>query len=113
MRHWSETVAKRYLEAKGYVTLAENYTVRGGELDLVMQDAGVTVFIEVKQRKNTDYGSAAAAISAAKLRRMQQTALHYLVETHGRDDLASRFDAVLLSGSKDTFTLEHLENIYL
>jgi len=113
MRHWSETLAKRYLEAKGYTLLAENYTVRGGELDLIMQDGETIVFVEVKQRRTDHYGSAAAAISAAKLKRLQATALHYLVEVYKRDDLPLRFDAVLLSGTQAQHKLEHLENIFL
>ena len=33
----AEEVAMRYLEQKGYKTLARNYTIRGGEIDLIMR----------------------------------------------------------------------------
>lgn len=112
MRHWSEKVAGDYLLSKGYTCLAENYTVRVAELDLVMQEDEVAVFVEVKQRKTSRYGMA-AAISAAKLQRMRMVVLHYLVKMYVRDDLPVRFDAVLLDGTKASYQLEPLENIYL
>ena len=111
MRHWAEEIAKTYLEGKGYQTLAENYTMRGGEIDLILRDRETIVFAEVRQRKTDAYGSAAASISAAKLARLQRTALHYLVATVGRDDVPLRFDAVLLTGVRENYRLEHLENI--
>ena len=110
-RHWSETVAKTYLLEQGYTCLAENYTIRGGEVDLVMQQGEVIVFVEVRQRRSAYYGSAADSITPQKMQRLRKVALHYLVTTFQRDDLPVRFDAVLLAGMKGRFDLEHLENI--
>ncbi len=110
-RHWAEAAAKTYLLGRGYTCLAENYAVRGGELDLVMQYGETIVFVEVRQRKTSRYGSAAESITAAKLQRLRKTALHYLVSTFGRDDLPVRFDAVLVAGVEAKFGLEHLQNI--
>ena len=110
-RNWSETVAKTYLLEQGYTLLAENYTIRGGEIDLVMQQGELIVFVEVRQRRSAYYGSAAASITPKKVQRLRKVALHYLVTTFERDDLPVRFDAVLLAGTKEKFDLEHLENI--
>ncbi len=110
-RHWAEATAKTYLLGRGYTFLAENYTVRGGELDLVMRQGGVVVFVEVRQRKSDRYGSAAESITAGKLQRLRKTALHYLVSTFERDDLPVRFDAVLVTGTEKNYRLEHLQNI--
>jgi len=111
-RHWSETVAKNHLLNGGYKLLAENYAIRGGEIDLIMQQGKVIVFIEVRQRKSARYGSAAASITAQKLARLRKTALHYLVTTFERDDLPVRFDAVFLNGTQEKYNVEHLENIF-
>lgn len=110
-RHWAEAVAKRYLEAKGYHCLAQNYRVRGAELDLVMQRGELLIFVEVRQRRRRDYGSAAESITPQKLKRLQRAALHYLVAHYGRDDLLLRFDAVLLEGDAQRYRLVHLEGI--
>lgn len=111
-RHWSEDLAKAYLLEQGYTFRAANYTIRGAEIDLIMQDGEVVVFVEVKQRKNADYGIPFAHISPAKLKRLRQAALHYLVTTFERDDVFSRFDAISVLGSKEKHWLEHLQNIY-
>lgn len=110
-RHWAEELAKDYLTAQGYRCLAENYTVRGAELDLVMMDQEVIVMVEVRQRKSSQFGSAAESISAVKLRRMRHAALHYLLKHYQRDDVPVRFDAVLISGTQQKNRLEHLQNI--
>jgi putative endonuclease len=111
MRHWAETIAKRHLLLSGYTLLAENYSVRGGEIDLVMKDREVIVFIEVRQRAKETHGTAAETITPRKLQKLRKTALSFLVETFERDDLPVRFDAVLITGTEKAYKLEHLENI--
>ncbi len=111
MRHWAETIAKRHLLLKGYALLAENYSIRGGEIDLIMQDRETIVFIEVRQRAKETHGTAAESITPYKIQRLQKTALSFLVERYQRDDLRVRFDAVLILGNEKNHRLEHLENI--
>jgi putative endonuclease len=111
--HWAETVARRYLEARGYVLLAENYAVRLGELDLVMCDGEVIVFVEVKQRKNTHFGTPAEMIGRKKCERLWRTAQHFAIDRYGRLDLDMRFDAVLITGSERRHRLSHLKSIFM
>jgi putative endonuclease len=111
MRHWAETIAKRHLLLNGYALLVENYSVRGGEIDLVMQDRDIIVFVEVRQRARETHGTAAETITPRKLQKLQATALSFLVEKFARDDLPVRFDAVLITGTEEKYRLEHLENI--
>lgn len=111
MRHWAEDVAKRYLLAHGYRILAENYTVRGAEVDLIAQKGSVIVFAEVKQRRSNRYGTPAETISPEKLERLRGAALIFISQTFSRDDLPLRFDALLVSGSRERHSLEHLEGI--
>jgi len=113
VRNWAETAARRYLEECGYATLAENYYTRRGELDLVMRDGGVTVFVEVRQRKDHRFGAPGETIDAQKLGRLRAVALHFLARTYGRDDVPARFDAVLITGSRGRYRLEHLKDIPL
>jgi putative endonuclease len=111
MRHWAETVAKRYLLQKGYALMAENYSIRGGEIDLIMQERDTIIFIEVRQRAKETHGTAAESITPYKLQRLQKTALHFLMDTFNTDDIAVRFDAVLILGTEQKYKLEHLESI--
>ncbi len=111
MRHWAEDEAKAYLLGRGYRILAENYTVRGAELDLVAQTGDTVVIVEVKQRRSVRFGTPAEAISPKKLLRLQTAALLYVSERFGRDDIPLRFDALLFLGNRGEHTLTHLEGI--
>ncbi|MBR3502625.1 MAG: YraN family protein [Clostridia bacterium] len=88
-----ERLAERYLvEQKHARILARNYTVRGGEIDLVAEIDGVIAFVEVKLRNR---GSAHEAIGYTKQKRLSHAALIYL-QKNGLLDCTSRFDAVLI-----------------
>lgn len=112
MRHWAEEEAKRYLLAHGYRILAENYTVRGAEVDLIATKDGVIIFVEVKQRRSNYFGTPADMITAKKLARLHGAALLFVSKRFGRDDLPLRFDALLVSGRREQHSLEHLEGIF-
>jgi putative endonuclease len=111
LRHWAEEVARDYLEGRGYVLLAENYHVRGGEIDLVMRFGGETVFVEVRQRSRSDFGGAGESLDPRKLQRLRRAARIYLARSFGRDDLPVRFDAVLVHGTRTRHRIEHLPGI--
>lgn len=91
--------------------LAANHQEKAGELDLVMKDGETIVFVEVRQRKTAEYGSAAESLDAGKLVRMRRTARLFLLRRFGTEELLCRFDAVLLSGQQHAFRLEHLRGI--
>lgn len=111
-RHWSERVAKGFLEGLGYHVLEENFTVRGGEIALIAKDGAVLVFAEVKQRSTARYGSAAEAIGAKKTSRVRRAALLYLVKSYGHDDVPVRFDAVLVEGPRTGYRVKHLKGVF-
>lgn len=109
--HWAEGVARRYLEARGYRLLTQNYRTRRGEIDLVMRHGGTLVFVEVRQRSRSDYGGPAESIGARKRRRLRLAAQHYLAFRCRRPDPPARFDAVLLFGGGRSYRIEHLQGI--
>ncbi|MBF0123512.1 MAG: YraN family protein [Candidatus Omnitrophica bacterium] len=92
-----EDFAEEFLRQHGYRILVRNYRVKRGEIDLIADDQGMIVFVEVKTRKANDW-NAFEAVGPVKQRRMIHAATQYLVETFGREDIHSRFDvlAVLL-----------------
>lgn len=96
-RHWAEPRVRRWLEARGWRTLAENVRFRHGELDLVMLDEGVIVFVEVRQRRSERHGGAAASLDRRKHARLRRAAATWLA-AHGLHETAVRFDAALVSG---------------
>ena len=96
----AEDRALAHLLAAGLKLLARNYRTPGrggGEIDLVMRDAGGTlVFVEVRQRASRSFGGAAASISATKRRRIVFAARHYLMRSTQQPPC--RFDVVSVEG---------------
>lgn len=104
-----ETLAKEYLERLGYTTLRQNYRSGPREIDLVMQDGETTVFVEVKSRSKTNYGTPGEFVTSAKRRRLTLAAEAFLLQEELLDRPA-RFDVVevyLASG-----TINHIQNAF-
>ena len=84
-----ESTVRKVLENKGYTFVAQNVHIGHDEIDLIMLDGRVTVFVEVKLRKPGVSG--AAAVDLAKRRRISRAAVVYMTKTGGLDR-AARFD---------------------
>ena len=95
-RKW-EQAALLHLKRQGLVLVEENFLCKGGEIDLVMRDGATLVFVEVRQRADTDHGGAAASITPAKIRRLQRAAQFYLLRFPVTPPC--RFDVVAIDGS--------------
>ena len=95
--HAAETLAATYLQGHGLGILARNVRFRGGEVDLIALDGDSVVFVEVRLRRNSRFGGAAASITPAKQRRIVLAAQLWLGGA-GRPHASRpcRFDAVLL-----------------
>jgi putative endonuclease len=95
----AEDRALAYLQQRGLLLVNRNYSCRAGEIDLVMHDAELLVFVEVRYRKHTSYGGAAGSITLSKQRRIAKAALHYLSHKDIAASTPCRFDVVLLGSS--------------
>lgn len=96
-----EERAVRELERRGYAILARRYRTRYGEIDIVADDAGTIVFVEVKVRETADCGSAAEAVTVRKQRRLTSMAADYLARNRVADR-ACRFDVVAIDAGVAT-----------
>lgn len=94
-----EALAERALQARGLRTLARNFSCRGGEIDLVMRDGDVVIFVEVRYRRSNAYGGAAASIGRDKQRRLQHAAAMFLALHPRLGQLPCRFDVVTFTGT--------------
>jgi putative endonuclease len=95
----AERLAERYLEEAGLRPVARNFRCRMGEIDLIMQDGGCLVFIEVRMRKHQEFGGAAASIHRQKQQRIVKAAQLYLATLARMPPC--RFDVVLLDALED------------
>ncbi|MBL1435475.1 MAG: YraN family protein [Rhodobacteraceae bacterium] len=100
----AEDIAARAYEAKGGKVLAQRWKVPEGEIDLIVELAGVIVFVEVKARKNM--AAALGALQPAQQTRLMACAEQYLAQ---KADLntACRFDLAALD---HTGRIEIIEN---
>ena len=96
-RDW-ERAALLHLRHQGLTAVEENFRCKGGEIDLVMRDGATLVFVEVRQRADTDHGGAAASITPAKIRRLVRAAQVYLLRFPVTPPC--RFDVVAIDGSR-------------
>ncbi|NYT84228.1 YraN family protein [Pollutimonas harenae] len=74
----AEELACQYLQARGLVVLARNLHSKTGEIDLIANDHGILVFIEVRHRCSRRYGGAAASVNRDKQQRLTRTAQYFL-----------------------------------
>lgn len=95
-----EQAAAAYLESLGYRILARNVRYRAGEIDLVATENGFLVFVEVKTRRGSRFGSPAEAVTAEKQRRLVRLAGIYLAHRGGNPP-PCRFDVVAVEPGPD------------
>lgn len=89
----AEILAAAELGKRGYEIVASNYRCRMGEIDLVAKDGDCLVFVEVRCKRTSEYGSPAESITANKVKKLYATAQHYLINEN-LGDVACRFDVV-------------------
>lgn len=99
-----EDQALVYLEQNGLSLVERNFRCKGGEIDLIMQERGALVFVEVRKRSDIAYGGAAASVTARKKARLINAAQVYLQRY--RMPPACRFDVVAIDGA----SLDWLKN---
>ncbi len=87
---WGEQLIAQDLRRRGWKILELNYHCRCGEVDIIAADRRYIVFVEVKLRKNSQFGSAGSAVTWEKQRKLRTTAQFYLM-SHPTQ-LQPRFD---------------------
>lgn len=90
-----EDLACEHLRRHGLKILARNYRCRTGEIDVVAEDRGTVVFVEVKERHGESHGSAVEAVTASKRLRVIRAARVYAA-MHGLSETPLRFDVVAI-----------------
>lgn len=105
-----EDAALAWLERKGLRLRERNFRCRGGEIDLVMEDGGCLVFVEVRYRSDPRFGSPAETIGHRKQQRLLLAARLYLLK-HPHHGVA-RFDVVAIRPGHDGPEFEWIMNAF-
>ena len=88
-----EDHAARYLRARGYRILERNFRARSGEVDIIAEQKGALVFVEVKARSSGEFGEPRDAVTVWKQRRIMNAARSYAARLGGGERTV-RFDVV-------------------
>jgi putative endonuclease len=94
----AEELARRFLESHGLKYLKRNVRFPVGEIDLMMEDMRHLVFVEVRYRRQNNFGSGAETVNRTKQAKCVRAALYYL-QRHPQDaHRPMRFDVVSIEG---------------
>jgi putative endonuclease len=92
-----EDEALAYLQRTGLTLVERNFRCKGGEIDLIMKERSVLVFVEVRKRSDASYGGAAASVTSRKQARLILAAQIYLQRF--KMPPACRFDVIAIDGT--------------
>jgi putative endonuclease len=90
-----EEIACEFISKLGYKIVERNYQFGHGEIDIIAKDGDTLVFIEVKYRKNLEYGPPELSITKGKQNLVKRTATAYLWEKEIKDEI-SRIDVIAI-----------------
>ena len=90
----AEALACKLLAQFGYRILERNFRCKLGELDIVADDHGTLVFIEVRSRSDDRFGR--AQVGLVKQRQVSRVASWYLVQRRP-GQRRMRFDVVVVT----------------
>ena len=110
----AEKIACRFLINQGMQPKYCNYRTRRGEIDLIMQYLDCLVFVEVKYRRSSKFGTPEESITPVKCQKIIAAAKAFLLNHGYQENTFIRFDAVLISptdNSKSSCTINWIQNI--
>lgn len=102
-----EQKALNYLISQNYKIIEQNFRLLPiGEIDIIAKDKDTIVFVEVKYRKNNNFGTPSQFVNKSKQQKITRTALCYLKKNKIKNDI--RFDVVSICGTE----IEHIKNAF-
>ena len=109
---WGEEIAAVYLRDKGYIILERDWHSGHRDIDIIARQGDCLVFVEVKTRRNNEFGSPAQAVNYQKQRNLRKAINHYL--QYRRIEMPWRFDVITVVGvPPNEPEIEHVEDFPL
>jgi len=115
-----EHLVSQYLEGQNYKILQQNFTIHGGEIDIIARDPIVStlVFIEVKYRTSNRFGEGVEQLTGYKRRHIKRASLHFLSAYLQKDNICKkiRYDFIVVTPSKipgKKFKIQHFKNVQM
>lgn len=106
----AEDYALEFLQQQGLRLMERNYRSRFGEIDLVMEDGRMVVFVEVRFRGTTRFGGALESVDRRKQAKLLTTAACFLKER--RLDRPARFDVAALAPNGNGLAIQWIKGAF-
>ena len=103
-----EELAAEYLRRHGFSISERNFRSRSGEIDIIAEKDGVTVYCEVKFRSGKGYGAPEEAVDFRKRQRIVRTAMYHRYIKGYSENKPCRFDVIAICGDE----IRHIENAF-
>lgn len=105
-----EEAAIRHLVRNGYHLLERNWRIGHLEVDIIAEQYGTLVFVEVKSRKKANPSEALEAVAHTKQGNLIEAAREFLL-LHGLDNPV-RFDIIAVTGTDNTPQITHVRDAF-
>ncbi|ACK42804.1 MULTISPECIES: YraN family protein [Dictyoglomus] len=108
-----EDFTVEFLSSRGFIVLERNYKVSFGEIDIIARKGDILIFVEVKTRRNLDFGMPVESVSFEKQNRIKKIAEIYVKNKQLRFK-EIRFDimSIILSPKGEVLNWEYLPNAF-
>jgi putative endonuclease len=106
-----ERIAERWLRLRGWRVVQRRFRSGHRDIDLVVEQAGVVAFVEVKARRGDRFGDPVEAVNWRKQRELGRSARVW-IDRHGRKEEAYRFDVVGVLVSGERVRIRHVANAF-
>lgn len=106
-----EAIARQFLEEKEWVFVSANWSCRAGEIDLIMRNGSILVFVEIRVRDATVFGEPLETIGWKKQHALLRAARYYQVKEDYWGDI--RFDVISIRmRDKKQYAIDHIEHAF-
>ena len=110
--YFGETAACKYLTSLGYKIIERNFKKRYGEIDIVACQGKTLVFVEVKTRRGTSFGTPEEAITPWKMSSLIKSAQYYkLIHPNSPDAMRIDLISIHLNDAYEIEKIQHYKNI--
>ena len=107
-----ETIAKVYLEGKGYEILDENWTHGKAEVDLIAYQNKTIIFVEVKARSSTYFGEPEEFVDSKKQKLLSEAAEEYVYLMEHKGEMRFDIISILFKKGFETYEIKHIEDAF-
>lgn len=104
-----EDMATAFLQNKGFKVLERNFRAGQSEIDIIGMDKDCLVFVEVRLRKNADFGLPEQTMSKAKMNALKRGAEAYMRKHNWLGDVRFDFIAII---QKPDLDIEHFMDVF-